>query len=324
MESCNYPTHSKANRTIFNHSLRSCLRYLETASVAFIYCIFIAYLNNVEYIISKGKELPSSENEMENHLWFNMWGSRQFPFTTLVNGDIIYWLDTLKKRLVWKTVVQDVSRYRYSDKKDIYDLYSDSMSNRYYDSKAASGYFLLYSIKVIEKINVAKPKYNFPRLGWQILDDDNYIKWFSKGRLDNEPTLDNSINENDLPVTTQLRLLNEVMKNVNPTRVTQLVQTTIRNDTKIIKAVKEAAGFRCQFPGCGHQIKKRDGTNYIEVAHISPVKNDGKSILGNLVVLCPNHHKEFDYGERVITKQTDIELSGALNGNDFTINFNYG
>jgi hypothetical protein len=278
----------------------------------------------VEYIISKGKELPSSEFEMENQLWFNMWSSRQFPYITLVKGDIIYWLDNIKKSLVWKTIVQDVDRYQYSNKEELLKLYSDSMSPSYYDSRPVKGYFLKYNVKVLEKINVAKPDYNFSQLGWEILNDEKYFKWFSKAKSNNEPTLDDSLNKSVLSVTSQLRLLNEVMKNVSPERVKQLVQVTIRNDTTIIKALKKAANYICQFPGCGHQIKKKDGTYYIEVAHISPVKDDGKSILGNLVVLCPNHHKEFDYGERIISEQTDTKLSGTINGENFTIYFNYG
>jgi predicted restriction endonuclease len=163
----------------------------------------------------------------------------------------------------------------------------------------------------------------FLNLDGEILNDEKYIRWFSKAKSNNEPTLDDSLNKSVLSVTTQLRLLNEAMKNVSPERVKQLVQVTIRNDTTMIKALKKAVGYKCQFPGCGPQIKKKDGTYYIEVAHILPVKDDGKSILGNLVVLCPNHHKEFNHGERIITKQSETELSGAINGKDFTIYINY-
>jgi predicted restriction endonuclease len=67
------------------------------------------------------------------------------------------------------------------------------------------------------------------------------------------------------------------------------------------------------------RILKRDGTFYIEVAHIQPLSEEGRSILGNLLVLCPNHHKEFDYGDLKILEQTWDSVRGTLNGRDFEI-----
>ena len=62
-----------------------------------------------------------------------------------------------------------------------------------------------------------------------------------------------------------------------------------------------------------------DGSKYIEVAHINAVKDGGKSVHGNLLVLCPNHHKEFDYGNLKINTHTSSKLSGQLNGKNFEI-----
>ena len=64
---------------------------------------------------------------------------------------------------------------------------------------------------------------------------------------------------------------------------------------------------------------KKDGGFYIEVAHVQPVEKGGTSVLGNVVVLCPNHHKEFDYGDLQVIEQTEELLHGKLNGIEFRI-----
>jgi len=93
----------------------------------------------------------------------------------------------------------------------------------------------------------------------------------------------------------------------------------IRRDTRLVKALKAFYQFRCQFPGCGVRIPKRGGGFYIEVAHIEPVRKGGRSVLGNLLVLCPNHHKEFDHGHLEIREQTEEKVHGILNGTEFSI-----
>jgi predicted restriction endonuclease len=55
------------------------------------------------------------------------------------------------------------------------------------------------------------------------------------------------------------------------------------------------------------------------VAHIAPVRAGGRSVLGNLLVLCPNHHKEFDLGDLEIAAQTPARLAGRLNGVAFAM-----
>jgi hypothetical protein len=113
--------------------------------------------------------------------------------------------------------------------------------------------------------------------------------------------------------------LNTAMSKESAKRVRTIVARTVRRDTQLVKALKELCEFRCQFPGCGVKIPKRDGGFYIEVAHIQPVSEGGQSAIGNLLVLCPNHHKEFDYGELEVIEQTASKIRGKLNGKEFEI-----
>lgn len=278
----------------------------------------------MEYITSRGFELPTDQTEMESFYWFNMWSKRNFPYYELLVGDILYWFDTTAQKLVWKTEVVKVDRFPYSDKQQIFDRYSNSLGSKYYDSRPGSGYFVGYKVKVLEKLDLEKPTgFRFPQLGWLRVDNKIASTWFNRQPTEDTNTLDDNISDGTKSITELLADLNEKMKNVSPERVEKLVSATIRKDTKIINALKMATGFKCQFPSCGQQIIKKNGGFYIEVAHIKPVSQNGQSILGNLIVLCPNHHKEFDFGDLKINEQTNSKLAGQLNGNKFEIELTY-
>lgn len=117
----------------------------------------------------------------------------------------------------------------------------------------------------------------------------------------------------------ELKNLNEKMKEISPEKRLKEVERTLRKDKKIVELIKKVNHYKCQFPDCNSLVWTAKGINYVEVAHIKPVKEGGRSVLGNLIVLCPNHHKEFDYGHLIIKEQTPNLLTGQLNGRNFQI-----
>lgn len=278
----------------------------------------------MEYITSRGFELPTDQTEMENFDWYNMWSNKNFPYYELLVGDTLYWFDTTAQKLVWKTQVVKIDRFPYADKQEVFNRFPNSLGSKYHESRPDSGYFVGYKVKVLEKINRDKATgFNFPRLGWLRVDNEIAATWFNRQPTEDTNTLDDNVSDDKKSITELLADLNEKMKNVSPERVEKLVSATIRNDTKIINALKMATDFKCQFPSCGQRIIKKNGGFYIEVAHIKPVSQNGQSILGNLIVLCPNHHKEFDFGDLKINEQTNSKLAGQLNGNKFEIELTY-
>lgn len=278
----------------------------------------------MEYITSRGFELPTDQTEMENIDWYNMWSNKNFPYYELLIGDTLYWYDSTAQKLVWKTQIVKINRFAYADKQEVLNLFPNSISSKYNESRPDSGYFVGYKVKVLEKINLDKPTgVNFPRLGWLRVDNEIASIWFNRLVIEDTNTLDDNVSDDKKSITELLADLNEKMKNVSPERVEKLVSATIRKDTKIINALKKATDFKCQFPNCGQRIIKKNGGFYIEVAHIKPVSLNGQSILGNLIVLCPNHHKEFDFGDLKINEQTNSKLAGQLNGNKFEIELTY-
>jgi len=101
--------------------------------------------------------------------------------------------------------------------------------------------------------------------------------------------------------------------------VRRKVAALIRRDGPLIQVLKARYNFRCQFPGCQAEILKKGGGRYCEVAHIQGVASGGKARRVNLLVLCPNHHKELDYGDMHLVENTSTELTLTLNGKRHTI-----
>ncbi|MGB8217521.1 MAG: HNH endonuclease [Candidatus Methanoperedens sp.] len=278
----------------------------------------------MKFITSRSK-LPSSADEMAG-LWFNLWSKQYWPLNELNVGAGLYWYESGTKSIVWKTIVEDVDRFSYGSKdeakhklKSRFGEFDDKQS--YFIKAPSQGFCLAFKVKPLQILNLPKPDgFKFPRQGWLSGEDEIAQKWLEM-EIAEDSTLD-AIISSGTPIE-RLRQLNEVMTGISPERIKKIVSQTIRRDTQLVEALKELVNFRCQFPGCDAKIPKRDGGYYIEVAHIEPVSQGGQSLLGNLLVLCPNHHKEFDCGNLEIFEQTTNYLHGKLNDKEFEISFPY-
>lgn len=87
--------------------------------------------------------------------------------------------------------------------------------------------------------------------------------------------------------------------NDKPDRVTTTTERIVRNTT-IIRQLKEKYKNRCQI--CGNQIIRPNGSFYSEGHHLKKLGGSfmGPDIPSNVIILCPNHHTEFDYGSIAI------------------------
>ncbi len=78
-----------------------------------------------------------------------------------------------------------------------------------------------------------------------------------------------------------------------PQTTTSLVTRYIR-DSKFGKELKELYDYKCCF--CEMLLERPHDTPYVESCHIKPRNEGGPDIKENILILCPNHHIEFDYG----------------------------
>lgn len=88
-------------------------------------------------------------------------------------------------------------------------------------------------------------------------------------------------------------------------------------DQGTVAELKALYSDRCQV--CGDRRARPDGTGFSEVHHIRPLGNphNGPDTPGNMLVLCPNHHADFDNGvitvdsnSRMITHPYDRSVDG--------------
>lgn len=132
----------------------------------------------MEYITSRSFQLPTDSKEFEEHDWFNMWQNQLFPYKELLEGDILYWYDSTKKKIIWKTKVVKIVKFPYDSKKDIIRNFKDVSNQAYFDQAKDKGYFISYKVKVENQVAYEKPAgFRFPMTGWIKLDDKNSTEW---------------------------------------------------------------------------------------------------------------------------------------------------
>ena len=91
----------------------------------------------------------------------------------------------------------------------------------------------------------------------------------------------------------------------------------VLRDTKLTKEIKLLYQNKCQI--CGMKIKLKDD-DYSEAHHIKPLgKHSGPDSSDNIIILCPNHHVEFDYGVIAINPET-LEILHKDKNNNFKNN----
>lgn len=89
--------------------------------------------------------------------------------------------------------------------------------------------------------------------------------------------------------------------------------TRVVRDTQQTKVLKVMYKNQCQV--CGTMISLADGNPYSEVHHVRPLGMKGPDTTANMLVLCPNHHAEFDFSATGIARDGKTVLKwreGAL------------
>jgi len=90
-----------------------------------------------------------------------------------------------------------------------------------------------------------------------------------------------------------------------------------KRDNLTIARLKIFRGEKCQI--CNTFIKTRDNKQYVEGAHINPKRKKGTETPNNILILCPNHHKEFDLGNTKIISHDSKNIIFEMNGISYTI-----
>lgn len=107
---------------------------------------------------------------------------------------------------------------------------------------------------------------------------------------------------------------------ITPPRRIKTTTNRIVRDTEISKSFKEKYQA-CQI--CGKWILKGDGKRCVESHHIKPLgyPHNGPDVIDNIIVLCPNHHAEFDFGSMAIdpNNMTIISKDRSISGKELQL-----
>jgi hypothetical protein len=117
---------------------------------------------------------------------------------------------------------------------------------------------------------------------------------------------------------TKQQIINE-LNNLRQTDPEEVIinSKSFKRDNKTIAQIKIIRDFKCQI--CSTSIRKKDGTFYVEAAHIEPKYRKGRETPSNILLLCPNHHKEFDFGDLRILHHDKDKIIFVLNGNEYVL-----
>lgn len=89
-----------------------------------------------------------------------------------------------------------------------------------------------------------------------------------------------------------------------------------QND-RLLRYIKALYGFKCQI--CGFTFEQEGGSLYAETYYLDALSDGGADSLDNIIVLCPNHHKMFEYANVSIRYATTTEVSVEINGRQHII-----
>lgn len=108
--------------------------------------------------------------------------------------------------------------------------------------------------------------------------------------------------------------------NITEAKRKQTTTNRIIRDTKIIIKLKKIYNNCCQI--CWKQIKISNNLFYSEWHHIKPLgkNHNWPDIEDNVIILCPNHHAEFDYWIIAIEPISNTIISKNYNTNDLKLN----
>jgi len=113
-------------------------------------------------------------------------------------------------------------------------------------------------------------------------------------------------------------LLNELKSDsYGPNETITINGKRYKRDNANISRIKLLKGSACEI--CGKIIIKKDGSEYVEAHHITPKFDGGKETRSNIILLCPNHHKELHIGDSEILRRTDSMVKIRIGKDRFTI-----
>ncbi len=143
---------------------------------------------------------------------------------------------------------------------------------------------------------------NKPNPSWQNsirkISDEAFNKILSFAGVSADAGESTGVLESESNALNVLRLLNERYVDLEPKERAMKLQSHLDRGNAVTTALKKLLGAKCQI--CGWiGFEKKNSENFIEAHHIVQIseKTEGSLCTENVILLCPNCHREVHYGK---------------------------
>jgi hypothetical protein len=168
---------------------------------------------------------------------------------------------------------------------------------------------------------------NKPNPSWQNsirkISDEAFNKILNIAGIDTGAGESTGLLESESDALDALRLLNERYLDLEPKERAKKVQSHLDRGSAVTSALKKLLGAKCQI--CGWQgFEKNNGDEFIEAHHIVQIsdKVEGSLCTENIVLLCPNCHREVHYGKDFVVSEDSGFIEIVLSKNKSKIHKN--
>jgi 5-methylcytosine-specific restriction enzyme A len=289
--------------------------------------------NEIEQILNWLDELQEKNNNNKNNDSRKSIPNELVPLAYNLSKNVFFEEITTKQALEnlcandqmnENTAKNYFSKFKYLMNGEMFNMTMNAYSVEYF----IENIFKDFGIEKLENALIALEKhidYYEKKSSSNSKTNREIFEKYQKIMLDFEPN-DNLKEQNEilenlkLNKKTKEEILKELLNGVEKKdELIELNFTSYKRDNVAIAKIKYVRDSKCQL--CGVSILKKNGDYYIEAAHIRPKKEKGKEMLSNILLLCPNHHKEFDLGNRVEILHTDSLYKFKINENEYEVKF---
>lgn len=161
---------------------------------------------------------------------------------------------------------------------------------------------------------------NKPNPSWQNsirkVSDEAFNEILRLGSIQADAGVPTSQIEEESDALSVLKLVNSQYAEAAPEKRNKTIQSYLDRGVSVTNALKSLLGAKCQVCGWAG-FKKKSGESYIEAHHITQLSEAKKGSLctDNVVLLCPNCHREMHYGHDFTVSESadyiEINLSNS-------------
>lgn len=136
------------------------------------------------FVTSRSFNLPDAPDDLKGAVYFNLWERKRWPYEEVQSGAVVYWYETRRQWIRWKTTLDLVEAFPYRSLKAAFDGIEDRFGEEvdrrqpYVVGKPKAGFCLAYRISRPTRVDLPKPEgVRFSQLGWERGDRPDIAEW---------------------------------------------------------------------------------------------------------------------------------------------------